>query len=77
MPPRLTEQYRPGDAVEIYLSDGEDETWQPAIVVLLQHPGVWVRTDDGRAWFVTNGRRIRPRAPGGAATAPSDEPPAL
>jgi len=62
MPLRLTEQYSTGEAVEIYLSDGRDVTWRPAIVVLLQHPGVWVRAADGRTWFVTNGRRIRKRA---------------
>jgi hypothetical protein len=26
----------------------------------LQHPGLWVITEDRRVWFVTNGKRIRP-----------------
>jgi hypothetical protein len=57
---RLTEQSRVGDAVEIYLSSDDEPEWQPGIVEMLQHPGVWVGTSDGRTWFVTNGRRIRP-----------------
>jgi len=60
MPPRLVEQYRVGDAVDIQLSDDSGERWQPGVVMLLQHPGVWVRTQDGSPWYVTNGRRIRP-----------------
>jgi hypothetical protein len=63
MPPRLAEIYKPGDIVEIFLSDGENESWHPALVRDLQHPGVWVQTADRRLWFVTNGRRIRPRVP--------------
>jgi hypothetical protein len=60
MPARLVEQYRVGDAVDIHLSDDSGERWQPGVVTLLQHPGVWVRTHDGYLWYVTNGRRIRP-----------------
>lgn len=58
MAARLAELYGPGDAVEVYFSAAEE--WHPGAVIALQHPGVWVRTEDGAAWFVTNGRRIRP-----------------
>ena len=61
MPPRLVDLYHPGDAVEILLSDEEGEMWRPALVRDLQHPGVWVQTEDRRLWFVTNSRRIRMR----------------
>jgi len=63
MPPRLAKIYKAGDIVEILLSDEEGESWRPALVRDFQHPGIWVQTDDRRLWFVTNGRRIRPRAP--------------
>ena len=33
--------------------------WQPGLVVAHQHPGVWVRDEYGRSWFVTNHSRIR------------------
>lgn len=56
---RLTEQYKPGDEVDVYLEIGEEGHWRPGRVVQLAHPAVWVRTEDGRLWFVTNGRRIR------------------
>ncbi|MEW5988678.1 MAG: hypothetical protein AB1791_18780 [Chloroflexota bacterium] len=56
---RLTEQYKVGDPVEIYLDDGREGGWQPGRIVELAHPAVWVRTEDGRLWFVTNGRKIR------------------
>jgi hypothetical protein len=61
VPERLVDLYRPGDAVEIYFV--EDAEWRPGVVVALQRPAVWVKTDDGDGvvWFVTNGRRIRPR----------------
>ena len=61
MPPRLAEIYKAGDIVDIFLSDEEGESWRPGLVRDLQHPGVWVQTDNRRLWFVTNGRRIRPR----------------
>jgi hypothetical protein len=54
---RLTTVYEIGDAVEILFG----EEWLPGFVVHKQHPGVWVRTSDGRPWFVTNSRRIRQR----------------
>jgi len=59
MPARLVEIYRPGDRVEIYFAGAEE--WRPGVVVALHPPGVWVRTEDGAVWFVTNGRRIRAR----------------
>jgi len=59
VPTRLAELYQPGDAVEIRFADAEE--WRPGVVVALQSPGVWVRTEDGAAWVVTNGRRIRAR----------------
>ena len=34
--------------------------WQPARLARHDPPGVWVQTMDGRFWFVTNTRRIRP-----------------
>lgn len=61
MPPRLRDLYAAGDAVEVCFSDADEPEWRPAIVRALQHPGLWVQTDDGHLWFVTNGRRIRPR----------------
>lgn len=54
---RLVDLYRPGDRVAITF-DGE--MWHPGVVVKGAHPGVWVELGDGRHWFVTNGRRIRP-----------------
>lgn len=59
MAARLAELYRPGDRVEVYFADAEE--WRPGVMVALQAPGVWVRTEDGAVWFVTNGRRIRAR----------------
>jgi hypothetical protein len=55
MAKRLVEQYPVATAVEIVLQ----EVWVTGEVVRHEHPGVWVRTGDGRFWFVTNGRRIR------------------
>jgi hypothetical protein len=56
MPPRLVEAYPIGTSVEITF-DGE--TWHRGDVVKHDHPAVWVQTEDGRLWFVTNGRKIR------------------
>jgi hypothetical protein len=58
---RLIDTYRPDDPVEIFFQE-EDDEWRPARVVALQHPGLWALTEDRRLWFVTNGKRIRPRA---------------
>lgn len=57
MPERLVDVYAVGDWVIISFK-GSDR-WLPGRVVMLDHPGVWVQTPDGRRWFVTNGRRIR------------------
>lgn len=59
MPLRLTEQYPLGAAVEIYF-EALDQ-WLVGVVVEHQPPAVWVQTANGQRWFVTNGRRIRPR----------------
>ena len=56
MPERLTERFSIGVLVEI---DMADFGWQPGQVVQHAPPAVWVRTNDGRFWFVTNGRKIR------------------
>jgi hypothetical protein len=56
MPERLTERFPIGAFVEI---DMADLGWLPGQVVEHAPPAVWVRTEDGRFWFVTNGRKIR------------------
>jgi metallophosphoesterase superfamily enzyme len=55
---RLSEQYPLHTPVEIYFE--LIDHWLAGVVVGHQHPAVWVQTADGRQWFVTNGRRIRP-----------------
>jgi hypothetical protein len=60
---RLVETYRIGDSVEVFFQDEVAEEWRPAHVVALQHPGLWVITEDRRVWFVTNDKRIRPQVP--------------
>ena len=60
MPPRLIDVYHPGDQVEIYFDRDGDPLWLAGTVVAHDPPGVWVRTEDGQFWFVTNTRRIRP-----------------
>ena len=58
---RLIDAYRLDEMVEVFFQDEEGEgSWRPARVLGRQHPGLWVLTDDRRAWFVTNGKRIRP-----------------
>lgn len=60
MAQRLVDTYAVGDRVEIVFTIAEDEVWRAGEVVAHQYPAVWVRTDvDRRAWFVTNGKRIR------------------
>lgn len=54
---RLQETYAVGETVEITF-DGR--TWLRGRVVAHEPPAVWVQTADGRSWFVTNTRRIRP-----------------
>ena len=56
MAERLAEMYAVGTAVEIWLGE---QIWLEGTVVAHQPPAVWVRTRDGRSWFVTNRRRIR------------------
>jgi len=64
MAQRLVDTYHLDETVEVFFQDEEgEEAWRPARVVGLQHPGVWVLTGDRRAWFVTNGKRIRPQFP--------------
>ena len=60
MPPRLSELYQVGDRVQVCFEAANDLAWQPARVLGPQSPGLWVQTADGRHWFVTNCRRIRP-----------------
>lgn len=60
MTQRLVDRFQRGDRVEIAW---EEETWMKGQVAGLEHPGVWVQTADGRFWFVTNTRRIRPTPP--------------
>jgi hypothetical protein len=63
MAQRLVDTYRLDDPVEVLFQDEIAEEWRPARIIALQHPGVWVLTDDRRLWFVTNGKRIRPQVP--------------
>jgi hypothetical protein len=61
---RLVDTYRLDETVEVFSQNEEgEEAWRTARVVGLQHPGVWVLTDDRRLWFVTNSKRIRAREP--------------
>jgi hypothetical protein len=55
---RLTEIYLVGTVVQIW---PDEQLWLDGVVVDHQPPAVWVRTVDGRSWFVTNRRRIRPK----------------
>ncbi|MCB9422447.1 MAG: hypothetical protein H6667_21775 [Ardenticatenaceae bacterium] len=57
MPKRLTERFPTGTVVEIEITDFG---WLTGIVVKHAPPAVWVRTENGQYWFVTNGRKIRP-----------------
>lgn len=60
MAQRLVDRFQRGERVEITL---DEETWLAGWVVQFDHPGLWVKTVDGRFWFVTNTRRIRPAPP--------------
>lgn len=66
MAERLTELYPVGTAVQIWLGE---QVWLDGAVVAHQAPAVWVRTRNGRSWFVTNRRRIRPMS-----DLPGDDP---
>lgn len=54
---RMTDRFKIGDSVEIWFE--RIDCWIAGVVDRHQHPAVWVRTADGREWFVTNGSRIR------------------
>ncbi|MEM9774370.1 MAG: hypothetical protein AAF902_07300 [Chloroflexota bacterium] len=54
---KLVERFQLGDTVEIYF--GRIDLWIEGTIIKHQHPAVWVRSADGRDWFVTNGYRIR------------------
>ena len=54
---RLVDRYPVGMLVEIMLADAR---WRSGRVVRHDHPGLWVETEQGSHWFVTNGRHIRP-----------------
>lgn len=58
---RLSERFEEHEAVEIFLKTVQGERWTPGTIDAFSFPGVWVRTEDGERWFVTNGRRIRRR----------------
>jgi vacuolar-type H+-ATPase subunit B/Vma2 len=53
---RLVEQYQMNDVVEVKMKNG---VWITAVVIKLQHPGIWVQTITGFQWFVTNSSRVR------------------
>jgi hypothetical protein len=59
---RLTDHYRIGDPVEIQFADDSHNRWWLGRVVRPSPPGLWVMTEDGQQWFVTNNRRIRRRS---------------
>jgi hypothetical protein len=62
MTSRLVDQFPLGAPVEVQFDDRcGAATWVPGVVVRHQFPAVWVRTPDGREWFVTSGKRIRAR----------------
>jgi hypothetical protein len=63
MPPRLVEQFPVGAPVLVAFEDRcGTPAWVPGVVVRHARPAVWVRTADGREWYVTSGKRIRMRA---------------
>lgn len=69
---RLSELYRMQQGVEILLQYAAGERWTAGTIVSFDFPGLWVRTAEGRLWFVTNGRRIRPAR--GNEEAPGSDP---
>ncbi|MDX1664905.1 MAG: hypothetical protein R3272_14030 [Candidatus Promineifilaceae bacterium] len=64
---RLIDRYQLGDRVEICLTSSPgceaEEGWVAGRVTAHAFPGIWVETDEGGRWFVTNSRRIRPASP--------------
>lgn len=62
MPGRVVDEFPVGALVEVSFEDRcGNSVWQPGSVVRHDHPAVWVRTADGREWYVTSGKRIRSR----------------
>ena len=57
---RISETYEVGQRVEIRLGGRSGGRWVGGLVLRFDFPGVWVRSDEGGQWFVTNVRRIRP-----------------
>jgi hypothetical protein len=47
------------------LPHGMESSWHEGVVVGYAFPGIWVQTEEGARWFVTNRRRIRPVESGG------------
>lgn len=58
---RVTERFQPGDAVDITFGDDPLKRWWPGTVDAIEPPGVWVTLLNRQRFWVTNGRRIRPR----------------
>jgi hypothetical protein len=65
---RLTEQYPLHTAVEIQFTTHDQ--WLSGHVIQHAPPGIWVQTNNGQRWFVTNSRRIRPSP---SPTQPTDQ----
>lgn len=62
MTPRLVDRHPVGAPVEVAFEDRcGNAVWVTGVVVRHEHPAVWVRTTDGREWFVTSGKRVRSR----------------
>ena len=59
---RLVDTFPVGSPVMVAFEDRCGlPAWTPGVVVRHDHPGVWVRIPGGSEWFVTSGKRIRPR----------------
>lgn len=56
---RLIDLYDAGNVVQICFAHQDKERWHTATVLRHDPPGIWVQTNDGKAWFVTNTRHIR------------------
>jgi hypothetical protein len=61
-PRRITDRYAPGERIEITFAGDAHERWWAGVVLRPEPPGLWVQLDDGRAFWVTNSRRIRPKS---------------
>ena len=53
---RHVNEFRIGEKVGIDFGHGR---WQRAVVIVLEHQGLWVHDGQGGRWFVTNTQRIR------------------